>query len=122
MSSKSLVIFKQNLNTLIKCSAEPFSCPMLKIWNICGCATHGYSFIHTTDKYIDMVSVANLHSGYHLVNRATVWRHKCGHVTFPGTSFNVSNFLVEMPKFKQAIKLTFGCNKFGKKNNATFTG
>ena len=36
-------------------------------------------------------------------------------VTFHGTSYNVCNFLVKMATFKQAMKLTFGCNKFGKR-------
>ena len=40
---------------------------------------------------------------------------KWGHVTFPGTSYNICNFLVEMLKFKQSITLRFGRNKFGKK-------
>ena len=33
---------------------------------------------------------------------------------FPGASFNVFNFLVEIPTFKQAIMLTLVRNKFGK--------
>ena len=33
---------------------------------------------------------------------------------FPGASFNVFNFLVEIPTFKQAIMLTLARNKFGK--------
>ena len=40
--------------------------------------------------------------------------HECGQVIFPGTSYDVSNFLIEMLTFKQAIMLTFGSNKFGK--------
>ena len=35
-------------------------------------------------------------------------------MTFPGTSHNMWNFLVEMSTFKQVIKLNFECNKFGK--------
>ena len=31
------------------------------------------------------------------------------------SSYNVCNFLVEISTFKQAIKLTFGRNKFGKR-------
>ena len=42
-------------------------------------------------------------------------RHECGQLTFPGTPYNVCNFLVEMSTFKGAIKLTFGRNKFGKR-------
>ena len=33
---------------------------------------------------------------------------------FPGTSFDGCNFLVEMSNFEQAIKMTFGREKFGK--------
>ena len=54
-------------------------------------------------KYIDTVS-AECHEC-----------HECGHVTFPGTSYNVCNFKVEMSTFKQAIKLSFRRNKFGKR-------
>ena len=97
---------------MIKCSVETFSHPMLKI---CACATRKYSSLHTIGKYLDMVSVGNLHSGYHLIKGVARWRHECAHVTFSGTSYNVSNLLVEMSKLKQAIKLTFWRYKFGKK-------
>ena len=33
----------------------------------------------------------------------------------PGTSCDMCNILVEMSTFKEAIKLTFGCNKFSKR-------
>ena len=57
-----------------------------------------------------MVSVGNLHyQGYPLINGATRCPHECGHVTFPGTSYNMCKFLVEMSTFKQAIKLTPKC-------------
>ena len=97
---------------MIKCSVETFSHPMLKI---CACATRNYSSLHTIGKYLDMVSVGNLHSGYHLIKGVARWRHECAHVTFSGTSYNVSNLLVEMSKLKQAIKLTFWRYKFGKR-------
>ena len=46
------------------------------------------------------------------------WGHKMasrdGHVTFPGNSCNVCNFLAEMSTFKLVIKLTVRQNKFGK--------
>ena len=48
-----------------------------------------------------------------LINGVTRSRHESGHVTFPGTSYNAFNFLVEMSTFKQVIKLSFGCKKFG---------
>ena len=41
--------------------------------------------------------------------------HECDHMNFSGTSYNVCNVLVEMSTFKQAIKLNFGRNKFGKR-------
>ena len=41
--------------------------------------------------------------------------HEWGHVTFRRISYYFCNFLVEMSTFKQAIKLTFGRNKFGKR-------
>ena len=47
-----------------------------------------------------------------MVNKVTRWRHERGHMNFTGTSNNVCNFLVEMLKFKQSIKLTFPRNKF----------
>ena len=43
----------------------------------------------------------------------------CGHVTFPGTSYDVLNFL-EISTYKQAIKLTFGRNKFDKRTVKNF--
>ena len=49
-----------------------------------------------------------------LMNGVTSWRHGCGQMCFPGTSYNVSSLLVEASTFKQAIKLTFAPNKFGK--------
>ena len=49
------------------------------------------------------------------MNGVTTSRHEYGHMTFPGTSYNMCNFSVEMSTFKQAKKLTFGCNKFGKR-------
>ena len=45
----------------------------------------------------------------------TRWRHEGRYVISPGISYDVCNFLVEMSTFKQAIKLTFGRNNFGKK-------
>ena len=57
----------------------------------------------------------NLHWGYLLKNGAARRRHECSHATFPGTSYDMCNFLVEMSTFRQAIKLTFGRNKFCKK-------
>ena len=33
----------------------------IKIWNICASATRDLSFIHTIGKYLDMVTVGNLH-------------------------------------------------------------
>ena len=33
----------------------------IKIWNICACVTRDLSFIHTIGKYLDMVTVGNLH-------------------------------------------------------------
>ena len=103
-------IFKNNWNFLTKFwySDQMFS------RNICAFATHDNFFIRTIYKYLDMVSVGNLHWGYPLKNGDTRWRHECGRMTFPGTSYNVCNFLVEMSTFKQLIKLTSGRNKVSK--------
>ena len=91
-----------------------FHTPMLKILNICACTTHDYSFIHTTGNFQDMVSVGGLH-WYPLINEVTRWHHEFGHVTFPGTFYNVCNLLVQVSTFEQVLKLTFGRNKFGKR-------
>ena len=42
-------------------------------------------------------------------------------MTFLGTSYNMWSFLVEMSTLKQAIKLTFGRNKFFKRAVQKFT-
>ena len=42
-------------------------------------------------------------------------------MAFPGTSYNMSSFLVEMSTLKQAIKLTFGRKKFFKRVVQKFT-
>ena len=55
------------------------------------------------------------HWGYLLKNGVTRRHHECGHATFPGTSYDMCNFLVELSTFRQAMKMTFGCNKFCKK-------
>ena len=35
-----------------------------------------------------------------MINGITKWRHECGHMSLPGTSYNLLNFLVEMSPFK----------------------
>ena len=49
-----------------------------------------------------------------MINGVARWPHECVHMTFPGTSYNICNFLVEVSTFKQAIKFAFRSNKFGK--------
>ena len=71
-----------------------------------------------------MVSVENLNWGYPLIDGVTRWHHESRRVTFPGTSCNMYNFLVDMSTFKQAIKMKMGRNKFAKmavKNLQTVT-
>ena len=50
-----------------------------------------------------------------MVSLITRWLHWCGCVTFPGTSYNVCSFLVEMSTFTKSMELTFGGNKFVKR-------
>ena len=58
---------------------------------------------------------ANILTRYHLKTYIEISLEKCGHkrrhefghVTFPGTFYDGYNFLVEMSKFKQGIKMTF---------------
>ena len=45
-------------------------------------------------------------------------RHECGHMTFPGTSCNLCNFLVEMSTFN----VDFWMQQIWQKSNAKFTG
>ena len=40
----------------------------ISVWNICACATHGYYLIHTIYKVPEIVSVANLHWEFLLIN------------------------------------------------------
>ena len=88
---------------------------MFKIWNICACATCYYSFVNTICKYLNMVSIGNLSWRYYFEKWVNRWRHECRHVAFSGTSYNVLKLLVELSTFKQAIKLIFWRNKFGKR-------
>ena len=101
---------------MITCSIKIFSIFMLKIWNTCACAFCDYSFTHTIGKYLGIWYQLETASRIPLDKSGHKrWRHKCGHVTFRGTSYNVCNFLVEISILKQAIKLSFGRNKFGKR-------
>ena len=68
---------------------------LLKSRSICASTTCDCSFIHTICKYLDMVLL--------------------GHVTCLWISYDVCNFLIEILKFKQAIKMTFMCNKCDKR-------
>ena len=68
ISSKWVGIFELNFENFVKGSLEKFLHSLLKIWNICVCATHDYPLKHTIYKFHDIITVGNLHWGYHLVN------------------------------------------------------
>ena len=72
--------------------------------------------LNTIGKYLDVVSVGNLHQAYPLTNGIKSERHECGHVALLGNSYNICNFLVEMLTYKQTIKLSFGRNKFSRRS------
>ena len=52
-----------------------------------------------------------------MINGVTRWLHECGHITFPGTSHNLCNFLVEMSTFK----VEFWMQQIWQKGSAKFT-
>ena len=104
MSSKRFGIFS-NVHILI-----------LKIWNICLCAAHTYSYLYYWEISWHGIS-------WKLTLR--MFFDKRGHKLMPWIescdfpvlerltmSANVYNFLVKMSTFKQVIKLTFEHNKF----------
>ena len=105
MSSKRFGIFS-NVHILI-----------LKIWNICLCAAHTYSYLYYWEISWHGISwkLTLRMLLEKMVHKLLSWTESCD---FPvlellTISANVYNFLVKISTFKQIIKLTFGHNKFG---------
>ena len=105
MSSKRFGIFS-NVHILI-----------LKIWNICVCEAHTYSYLHYWEIYWHGISwkltLRMLHEK--MGDKLMSWIESCDFTVLEllTISANVYNFLVKMSTFKQIIKFTFEHNKFG---------
>lgn len=42
---------------------------------------------NTIYEFLNMISIENLHWGYHLINGLYRWDYECGHITFPAITF-----------------------------------
>ena len=87
--------------------------PLLKMWGICACATRDYSLILLANILMwYQLEIYIKHTPWQMRSKVNVMN---GHVTLPGNSYNICNFLVEMLTYKQTIKLSFGRNKFSRR-------
>ena len=95
---------QKDFDSLIKCSVETFLHPyaqnlkdlrMRHSWLLFHCKILWYGISWNLSLRIALDKWRN---------EVTRWCRECDHVTFPGTSYNVCNFLVEVSTFKQAIK------------------
>ena len=95
---------QKDFDSLIKCSVETFLHPYaqnLKDLRM----RHSWLLFHCKILWYGISWNLSLRIALHKWrNEVTRWCRECDHVTFPGTSYNVCNFLVEVSTFKQAIK------------------
>ena len=79
--------------------------------------TSALAQLEITLLYILLRNILALTLRIPMINGVRRWRHECGHMTLPGTPYNLGNFLVEMSPFK----VDFSMQQIWQKGGAKFT-